>query len=255
MGDGHFSPADIDCSHTCLVLFSTHSAHNRAVGTSHTTHLLQRTHVIHYLYTQTDRRHSNLTNGGYELRPPMGSAYLLVSTPTWMKRLLSHHRTAVSTCGPTGCLVSTPSLQSQNVRSHKKVPASHRARGETPTMSFALGANHEGKQRVKGKASRIQNNRIGSVLVCARRNAQPRELKLLESTRFVLSTVMIAVSTDGPTGCLVRPPPLSPQNIQSHEKASAGHGACCGTAHRLLLATAVYIARMPGTGMGWRKSS
>ena len=31
MGDGHFSPAGIDCSHTCLVLFSTHTAHNRAV--------------------------------------------------------------------------------------------------------------------------------------------------------------------------------------------------------------------------------
>ena len=78
-------------------------------------------------------------------------------------------------------------------------------------MSFALGANREGKERVKGKATWIQRSRIVSVLVCVRRNAQPRKLKLLESTRFVLSTVvMIAVSTDGPTGCLVSPPPLSP---------------------------------------------
>ena len=44
--------------------------------------------------------------------------------------------------------------------------ASHRARGETPTMSFVLGANREGKKRVEGKANRIQSNRIGPVLVC-----------------------------------------------------------------------------------------
>ena len=43
--------------------------------------------------------------------------------------------------------------------------------------------------------------------------------------------------TDGPTGCLVHTPPLSPQNIQSHEKSPAGCGACCGTAHRRMLAT------------------
>ena len=116
-------------------------------------------------------------------------------------------------------------------------------------MSSVPGANRKGKERVKGKASRIQNSRIGSVLVCVRRNAQLRELKLFESTRFVLSTVMIAVSNaDGPTGCLVYPPPLSPQNIQSHEKSPAGRGACCGTAHRLLLATAVPIATIPGLG-------
>ena len=123
-------------------------------------------------------------------------------------------------------------------------------------MSFVLGANRESKERVKGKASRIQSSRIGSVLVCVRRNAQLRELTLLEFTRFVLSTVvMIAVSTDGPTGCLVYPHPLSPQNIQSHEKFPAGRGACCGTAHRLLLATAVPIATIPGAGIDWRKSS
>ena len=98
-------------------------------------------------------------------------------------------------------------------------------------MSFALGANRESKERVKGKADWIQSSRIGSVLVCVRRNAQLGELKLLESTRLVLSTVvMIAVSKDGPTGCLVHLPPLSPQNIQPHEKSPAGHGASCGSA-------------------------
>ena len=90
----------------------------------------------------------------------------------------------VFTGGPIGCLliVSTPPLQSQNVQSHEKVPASHRARGKTPTMSFALGVNREGKERVKGQASRILSNWIGYVLECVRRNAQPRELKLIEST-------------------------------------------------------------------------
>ena len=53
--------------------------------------------------------------------------------------------------GPTGFLVRTPPLQSQNGQLREKAPASHRARGETPSMSFALGANHEGKERVKGK--------------------------------------------------------------------------------------------------------
>ena len=94
-----------------------------------------------------------------------------------------------------------------------------------------MGANHEGKERVKGKASRIQRSRIGSASVCVRRNAQTRELKLPESTRFGLSTVMIAVSPDGPTGCLRSPPPLSPQSIPSSKKAPAGHGHRCGPAH------------------------
>ena len=58
----------------------------------------------------------------------------------------------------------------------KKIPASHRARGGTPTVSLALGANREGKERVKGKASRIPSSQIGSALVCVRRNVQHREL-------------------------------------------------------------------------------
>ena len=90
---------------------------------------------------------------------------------------------AVLTSGPTGCLliVSTPPLQSQNVQPREKAPASHGARGETPTMSFVPGANREGKERVNGKASRIQSSRIGSVLVFVRQNAQLRELKLSSS--------------------------------------------------------------------------
>ena len=61
---------------------------------------------------------------------------------------------AVLTSGSSGCLlkVSTSPLQSQNVQSSEKSPASHGARGETPTMSFVPGANREGKERVKGKA-------------------------------------------------------------------------------------------------------
>ena len=73
---------------------------------------------------------------------------------------------AVFTGGPIGCLVSSPPLSSQNMQSHEKAPASHRARGETPTMSFALSANREGKERIKGKVSRIKSSRI-SVCVCA----------------------------------------------------------------------------------------
>ena len=126
----------------------------------------------------------------------------------------------VSTCGPTG--VSPPPLSSQNIKSHEKSPTSHRVRGETPTISLALGANRESKERVKGKVGRIQSSRIGSALVCVRRNAQHRELKLPESTRFVLKAVlMVAVSTCGPTG--VNAPPLSSQNIKSHEKSSTSH--------------------------------
>ena len=126
--------------------------------------------------------------------------------------------TVVMVAVPTGCVVSPPPLFSQNMQSHEKPPTSHRAQGVPPTVSLALGANRQGKGRVKGKASRIQSSRIGSALVCVRRNAQHPELKLPESTRFVLNTVLIvAVSTRGPTGA--SPPPLSSQNIQSHEKS------------------------------------
>ena len=67
------------------------------------------------------------------------------------------------------------------------------------------------------------SSRIGSTLVCVRRNAQHRELNLPDSTRFVLiAVVMVGVSTSGPTDCLVSPPLLS-QNLQSHMKAPACH--------------------------------
>ena len=125
--------------------------------------------------------------------------------------------TVVMVAVPTGCVVSPPPLFSQNMQSHEKPPTSHRAQGVPPTVSLALGANRKGKGRIKGKASRIQS-RIGFALVCVRRNAQHPELKLPESTRFVLNTVLIvAVSTRGPTGA--SPPPLSSQNVQSHEKS------------------------------------
>ena len=124
---------------------------------------------------------------------------------------------------PTGCVVSPPPLFSQNIQSHEKSSTSHRAQGVPPTVSLALGANREGKERVKAKASRIQTSRIGSALVCVHRNAQHRELKLPESTRPVLNTVlMVAVSTRGPTGA--SPPPLFFQNMKSHENSSQALG-------------------------------
>ena len=127
---------------------------------------------------------------------------------------------AVLTGGSTGSLVSPPSRFSQNIQLHEKSPTSHRAQGASPTISLALGRNPEGKERVKGKASPIKSSRIGSALGCVRRNTQRLELKVLEPTRFVLNTVpMVAVSTCGPTGCPVSPSPLSPQNMQSHEKS------------------------------------
>ena len=135
---------------------------------------------------------------------------------------------AVSTCGPTG--VSPSPLPSQDIQSHEKSSTSPRARGEAPTTSLALGTNPEGKERVKCKASQIQSSRISSELVCVRQNAQHLELKLLESTRFVLNTVlMIVVSTCGPIGCPVSPPPLSSQNIRSHEKSTTSHRTRCET--------------------------
>ena len=104
----------------------------------------------------------------------------------------------------------------------KKIPASQKALVGTSTVSLARGANREVKERVKGKASRVQSTRIGSALVCVRRNVQHRELKLSKSTRFALVTVvMVAV----PTGCVVSPPLLFSKNMQSHEKSPTSHRA------------------------------
>ena len=38
------------------------------------------------------------------------------------------------------------------IESHEKSPTGHRSLGETQTMSLALGANPEGKERAKSKA-------------------------------------------------------------------------------------------------------
>ena len=93
-------------------------------------------------------------------------------------------------------------------------------------MTLALAANREGKEKVKSKASRIKSCRIGSVLVCVRRNAQHLELKLSYSTQYVLVTVVrVALSTCGPTGCPVSHSSLSSRNIQSHEKKNTSHRA------------------------------
>ena len=91
---------------------------------------------------------------------------------------------------------STQSMCVPTITAHifflrKKIPFSHRARGGTPTVSLALGAYREGKERVKVKASRIQ-------IVCVCRNVQHRELQLPKSTRYVLITaVMVVVPTGG----------------------------------------------------------
>ena len=58
MGDGHFSPAGIDCSYACLVLFSTYTAHIRAVGNPH---VIQRTLDTLLVYRHT---HQLLTERG-----------------------------------------------------------------------------------------------------------------------------------------------------------------------------------------------
>ena len=127
----------------------------------------------------------------------------------------------VPTSGLNGCPVSPPPLSSQNIQSRQKSPTSHRSRGS----SLTLGAKRESKERVKGKASRIHSSRIGSALICVRRNANI-ELKLHDSTRFLLFiVVMVAVFPNGPTGCLLTPPPFSTQNIQSREKSSTSHMA------------------------------
>ena len=134
--------------------------------------------------------------------------------------------------------------------SNTKNPTNQGARGEAPIIGLALGTNREGRERVKIKASRIQSIRLGSALVCVRRNVQHRELKLPESTRFVLSTiVMIAVSTDGPTGCLVSPPPLSPQNIHHTKKPQQAMGLAA--AQRTDYCWLLLFLLLQCPGLGW----
>ena len=144
------------------------------------------------------RRESRVKLVGYSTR--IGSALVCVRRNVHHRELnLSKStRFALVTVGmvavPTGCVVSPPPLFSPNMQSHEKSTTSHRAQGVPITVSLTLGANCKGKGRVKGKASRIQSSRIGSALVCVRRNAQHPELELPKSTRFELNTVlMVAV--------------------------------------------------------------
>ena len=82
--------------------------------------------------------------------------------------------------------------------------------------------SREARHITVGRVHPLQRTRIGSALVCVRRNVQHRELKLSKSTRFALVTI---VMVDVPTGCVVSPPPLFSQNIQSHEKSPTSHRA------------------------------
>ena len=69
-------------------------------------------------------------------------------------------------------------------------------------------------------------------MLCVRRNAQHLvELKRLESTQFVLNTVVVilSVSTRRSTGCPASPPPLPSQNMQSHEKSHTNRRVRGGT--------------------------
>ena len=112
------------------------------------------------------------------------------------------------------------------LQSYEKSLINHSARVETQTMSLALGANPEGRERAKGKAGRIQNSRTASALVCLRRNTQHLELKFPESRQIVRNTVVtVFVFTCGPIGCPVSPPLLSSQDKQSHEKFPTSHRA------------------------------
>ena len=137
---------------------------------------------------------------------------------SWSTRfpLITAVMVAVPTGGPTGCPVSPLPLFPQNIQLHEESPGRHRAQGAPLTTCLTLAANSYGKEKVKGKTIRIQSSRIRFAVVCVRQNEQHRELKILESTRFLLSTfVIVAVSSCGPTG--VSPPALSSQNIQSHK--------------------------------------
>ena len=171
--------------------------------------------------TETGIRQTGNTTANSPCNPPLQTQQ---SRPPYQ----TVQRTAAAVCGvviPPPSSFSTQSVRAPTIPAHifflrKKIPASHSFPGGTPTVSLALGTNHKGKKRVVVKSSRIQSSRIGSALVCVCRNVQHHELKLPKSTRFTLITaVMAAVPTGGPTDCLVRLPPLFSQNTQSHEKS------------------------------------
>ena len=112
-----------------------------------------------------------------------------------------------------GYLVSPSLLSPQNIQSHETFPASP-GPGVKQKLLVLRWARTVRARRESSVKSRIQSTRIGSALVCLRRNATHLELSVPDYTRFVVITVvMVAVSTSGPTGCLVSPPPLSSQNM------------------------------------------
>ena len=72
--------------------------------------------------------------------------------------------------------------------------------------------------RVKLLEYLVLSSRIESALVCVHRKSQYNDLKLPESPRFVLITVVMgAVSTFKPTDCLESSLSFSSQKLQSHK--------------------------------------
>ena len=128
----------------------------------------------------------------------------------------ANHTAAASQ--PTSCIAKAASWLHLSRVSPALHPPERPSHTHTPKPGFG-GRGHD-------KASRIQSSRIGSALVCVRRNAQRRELNFPKFTRFALiTTVMAAVPTGGSTGCLVSPPPLLSQIQQSHDESPESHRA------------------------------
>ena len=99
-------------------------------------------------------RDGNPTNRQHD-----GQLFLLPSppNPTISPPYQTVERTAAMVSSFRPLHFSTPNRCVSRLHPHifllrKKIPASHRARGGTPTVSLALGANREGKERVKGKS-------------------------------------------------------------------------------------------------------
>ena len=124
------------------------------------------------------------------------------SLPIQTRQSCHHHQPVQRTIAVDSPLKPPPlsTLNQCGSRQHPhslKTPASHRARGGARTVSLSLGANREGKERIKGKANREPDR------VCARVCTTERTTSLAkfpEPTPFVLTTVvMVAVSTSGST--------------------------------------------------------
>ena len=122
---------------------------------------------------------------GHQYSPFRGSDNMIPYMIGKLAQNLLHLTRGWSNMSPVGAIFVPFSAKTGTNTLHPHPPQSlnwSRARSEAPTTSFVLGTNPEGKERVKGKASRIQSNRIGFALGCVRRNAQHLGLKLLEST-------------------------------------------------------------------------